>query len=191
MLLKRTTAAIFASTFAVIAIPVHAAECADLWDWLDRGCRRIVDTYDNGGNELLLSGYAYHVPGTWTPERRAELNSNAWGAGWGRTVEDPDGDTHTVFALGFEDSHRHAQLQVGYSWSTFWGPREGVQLGLGYAAMIVQRPDLLSGYPFPAVLPIASVRAQKATMMMTYIPTLNGGANHGSTLFVMGRFALD
>ena len=190
MSLRRATAGIFASTFAVVAMPAHAAECADLWDWFDKGCRRIVDTYDNGGNELLLSGYAYHVPRTWTPERRPELNSNTWGAGWGRTVEDPDGDTHTVFALAFEDSHRRVELQVGYSWSTFWGPRDGVQVGLGYTAMIVQRPDLLNGYPFPAVLPLLSVRVQKATMVLTYIPTVSGGVNHGSTAYVMGRFAL-
>ena len=187
---KRAIAASLASLFAVVAMPAHAAECSDLWDWLDKGCRRIVDTYEHGGNELFLSGYSYHIPGTWTPERRAELNSNAWGAGWGRTVEEPNGDTHTVFFYGFEDSHRNAQLQAGYSWSTFWGPRDGVQLGLGYAAVIVQRPDLANGFPFPAVLPIASVRVQKATMAMTYIPTLNGGVNHGSTIYVMGRFAL-
>jgi palmitoyl transferase len=187
---KRAIAGTIASLFTLVAIPAHAAECSDLWDWLDKGCRRVVDTYEHGGNELFLSGYSYHIPGTWTPERRAELNSNAWGAGLGRTVEEPNGDTHTVFFYGFEDSHRNAQLQAGYAWTTFWGPRDGVQLGLGYTALIVQRPDLLNGFPFPAVLPIASVRVQKATMVMTYIPTLNGGINHGSTLYIMGRFAL-
>src|SRR6267378_5686649 len=73
------------------------ADCADLWDWLDPGCRRVVDTWTQGKDEILVSGYAYHLPGTWTAERRAELNANAWGAGYGRTVEEANGDTHTVF----------------------------------------------------------------------------------------------
>jgi len=148
------------------------------------------DTYEQGDNELLVSGYAWHIPATWTPERRAELNSNAWGLGLGRTVEDPDGDTHTVFYLGFLDSHKNWESNLGYAWSTYWGSRESLQLGLGYTAMIVQRPDIADGWPFPAVLPLASVRYQQATMVTTYIPALGGGINHGSTLYVFGRFSL-
>jgi len=179
---------------AVIAFTVpnetHALECADLWSSLDRGCRRVVDTYEQGGNELLVSGYSYHIPGTWTPERRAQLNRNAWGLGWGHTVEDADGDTHTVFALAFRDSHKHLQAQVGYAYSTFLGSRDGLQPGIGYTVMIAQRPDLVSGVPFPVFLPLLSLRFREATLVATYIPRLNGGINHGSTLYVFGRYAL-
>jgi len=55
------------------ALPSPArAECGDLWEWLNTACRRLVDTYQNGNNELLVSGYAWHTPWTWTAERRAE-----------------------------------------------------------------------------------------------------------------------
>jgi len=167
-----------------------ALECADLWTWLDKGCRRAVDTYNEGGDELLLSGYSYHIPASWSPERRAVLNRNAWGAGWGHTVEDADGDTHTVFALAFRDSHKHVEWQAGYAYSTFWGSRDSLQAGLGYTAMVVQRRDIAGGYPFPALLPLVSLRYRRATLVGTYIPQLRGGVNHGSTLYFFGRYAL-
>jgi palmitoyl transferase len=188
-----TTKVLTALAFFVAASLVpsaRAASCSDYWDWVEKSCRRLVDTYEQGGPELLVSGYAYHIPATWTPERRAELNSKAWGAGFGHTVEDPDGDTHTVFFLGFRDSHRNAELQVGYAYSTFAGPRDTLQPGIGWTAMIVQRPDIAHGVPVPVLLPLFSLRYQKATLVATYIPTLNGGVNHGSTLYVFGRYAL-
>jgi palmitoyl transferase len=175
-----------------LSIPAKAdaVECADFWSWVEKGCRQVADTWKQGSDEVLISGYSYHVPATWTAERRAQLNANAWGGGYGRTVEDADGDTKTVFGFAFRDSHKHIQWQVGYAYSTYWGPRDGLQPGLGFTAMLVQRPDIASGFPFPVVLPFASLRYKQATLVATYIPTLNGGINHGSTLYVMGRYTL-
>ena len=181
----------FAVTLAAgFAQSAWAIECSDFWEWVQPGCRRVVDTYQKGGNELLVSGYSYHVPATWTAERRAELNAEAWGGGWGKTVEEENGNQHTVFFLGFLDSHKNAQLQVGYAWNTYSGSRDGPQIGLGWTGMIVQRPDIADGIPFPVVLPLLSFKYQKAQMVMTYIPTVGGGVNHGSTLYVFGRIGL-
>jgi len=175
-----------AASLLMASMPARGASCDD-FGWLAKGCRRLVDTYEDGTTGMLVSGYSWHVPATWTPERRAELNANAWGGGIVRVAEEPDGDSHSVFVLVFKDSHSHAQWNVGYEYSKYWGPRTGLQPGLGYTVMIVQRPDLAGGYPFPAVLPLASLRYRDATLFTTYIPTLNGGINHGSTLFVFGR----
>jgi palmitoyl transferase len=176
---------------ALLADGVHAEGCDSLGDNIfARGCNRLADTYRRGDNEIILSGYSYHIPGTWSPERRAQLNSEAWGFGLGRTTEDPDGDTHTVFFLGFKDSHSHLEAQIGYAYNTFWGPRDGVQVGLGYTAMIVQRPDIWNGVPFPVLLPLAALRYGNATLQATYVPTLSGSINHGSTLYVFGRVTL-
>ena len=131
------------------------------------------------------------LPWTWTKERRDEENAWAWGGGYGRTVEEANGNTHTVFGLAFLDSHKNIQWQVGYGWSTFWGPRDGVQPGLGYTAMIVQRPDIANGIPFPAVLPIVTLRYGQARVDATYIPNFGGGINHGSVFYVCGRVILD
>ena len=165
--------------------PARAAECADLWDWLNTACRRLADTYNNGGNQLLLSGYAWHTPWTWTAEKRAEENAYAWGGGLGRSLERENGDTDTLFFLVFSDSHSRPEYQIGYGWNTYWGPRSGLQAGLGYTAMIVARNDIFNGLPFPALLPLASLRYDKATLFTTYIPSL-GGVNNGSVFYVFG-----
>ncbi len=173
-----------------LPVPAAAAECDDLWSWLNSTCRRLADTYTDGSNELLVSGYAWHTPWTWTAEKRAEENANAWGLGWGRTVERPNGDTDTVYGLIFSDSHSRPQYNLGYAWSTYWGPRTGVQPGLGYTALIVARNDIFNGWPFPAVLPLASLRYDRFSLMTTYIPTL-GGVNNGSVFYVFGKILLD
>jgi len=168
----------------------QAAECADLWDWVNKACRRLVDTYEQGGNELLISGYSWHTPWTWTAEKRAEENENAWGLGWGRTVERENGDTDTVYALIFSDSHRKPEYNLGYAWSTYWGKRSGIQPGLGYTAMLIARSDIANGWPFPAVLPLFSLRYDRVTLLSTYIPNIGGGVNNGSVFYIFGKVAL-
>ena len=34
----------------------HAFECAELWEWVEAGCRHVADTYQEGDNGLLVSG---------------------------------------------------------------------------------------------------------------------------------------
>jgi len=181
---------VVAAVVMILSGRAHALECADFWPWVEAGCRHVVDTYEDGDNALLVSGYSWHTPWTWTAERREMENSNAWGAGWARSVEHPNGDTENVYFLVFSDSHRNAEYNLGYSWSTYWLDRDGIQPGLGFTAMIIQRPDIASGVPVPIVLPLFSLRYQKAEILSTYIPKLNGGVNHGSVLYVFGKIDL-
>jgi palmitoyl transferase len=190
-LLRRSAPLTCAAALGVLATfgspASRAVSCEDFGTVLERGCRRIVDTYEHGENGILLSGYAWHLPSTWTAEKRAELNPSAWGGGFVRTVEDADGDSHSVFVLAFHDSHHHIQWNLGYEHSTYWASRDGPQPGLGYTVALVQRPDIAGGVPFPAVLPLASLRYRQATLYATYIPTLNGGINNGSIVYLFGR----
>ena len=125
-----------------------------------QSCRHVVDTYEQGGNALLVSGYEWHIPASWTPETRAQENQNAWGGGWARSREQPNGDTENVFFLVFEDSHRQPEFNLGYTWTTYWLSREGLQPGLGFTAAIIQRPDIANGWPVPVVLPLFTLRYQ-------------------------------
>jgi palmitoyl transferase len=182
--------AVLTALLLCLPMPASAAECADLWDWLNAGCRRLVDTYERGGTDVLVSGYSWHTPWTWTAEKRAEENEYAWGGGLGRTVERENGDTDTVYFLVFNDSHSRPQYNVGYGWSTYWRARDSLQPGLGYTLMLVARNDIFNGWPFPTVLPLVSLRYQNFTLYSTYIPTL-GGVNNGSVLYIFGKIALD
>ena len=174
----------------VASVPARAGSCSDLWEWVEPACRRLADTYEKGGDELLVSGFAWHIPATWTPEKRAEENENAWGGGWAKTVERPNGDTDTVYFLVFSDSHKDAQFNLGYAWNRYWGERGGLQDGLGWTGFIMQRPDIASGVPVPVLLPLVSLRWDKVTVHTTFIPTLNGGINNGSILYVFGKVQL-
>jgi len=179
-------------TVLLVAAPGRASamQCSDFWMWLEQSCRHVVDTYEQGGNALLVSGYEWHIPASWTPETRAQENQNAWGGGWARSREQPNGDTENVFFLVFEDSHRQAQFNLGYAWRTYWGEREKVQGGLGFTAMIIERPDIAGGWPVPVLLPLFTVRSQKVEVLTTYIPNFGGGINHGSVLYVFGKIGL-
>jgi palmitoyl transferase len=189
-MIAKLKGAVLAALLLCFSASATAAGCADLWDWLNSGCRRLADTYEKGGNDLIVSGYSWHTPWTWTAEKRAEENENAWGGGLGRTVERENGDTDTVYFLVFNDSHSRPQYNVGYGWSTYWRSRDSLQPGLGYTLMLVARNDIFNGWPFPAALPLVSLRYQKFTLYSTYIPTL-GGVNNGSVVYIFGKIALD
>jgi lipid IVA palmitoyltransferase len=176
-----------AAVSLVLPGSARALECVDFWSWVESGCRHVVDTYQQGDDALLVSGYEWHIPSTWTAEARHRENEKAWGAGWARSREQASGDTENVYFLVFEDSHRQAQFNLGYSWTTYWLSRDRAQPGLGFTAFILQRPDIANGWPVPAVLPLFTLRYQKAEVLTTYVPKLGGGVNHGSVLYVFGK----
>ena len=183
------TAAAFALLLATFATSAQAVECADLWSFVGRMCAKSAAAWDHGNNELIISGYAYHLRSTYTEEKLRELNERAWGAGWARTITDADGDTHSLFLYGFHESHGKIQWNAGYLYTAWWGPQDGLRGGLGVATLIVQRPDIASGVPIPAVLPVAGVGYGKLTVMATFIPTINGGVNNGSVVYAFAKYA--
>jgi palmitoyl transferase len=176
---------------AGVPAPASAAECADMWSWLNTACRHVVDTATNGKTGILVSGFAWHTPWNWTPEKRAEENENAWGGGLARYVEHPNGETEIVYGLIFSDSHSKPEYNLGYAWNTYWGERSSLQGGLGYTAALIARSDIANGFPVPIVLPLASVRYSSVTVYTTYIPKLGGGINHGSVFYIFGMISLD
>jgi hypothetical protein len=56
--------------------------------------------------------------------------------------------------------------------------------------MFTARNDIANGWPFPAVLPLFSLRYDPVTIVSTYIPNL-GGINHGSVFYIFGKIALN
>ena len=179
---------VLAGAMAIAASGAQAFDCSDLWSFVGRSCGKAAAAWDHGDNEIILSGYAYHLRSTYSEEKLRELNEKAWGGGLARTVFDPDGDSHTIFLYGFHESHGKVQWNAGYLYTTYWGPQDGFHVGLGGTVFIVQRPDIASGVPIPAILPIASIGYAKANLMATFIPTVNGGVNNGSVFYVFGRY---
>lgn len=150
--------------------------------------RRIID---EGDNILYLSGYAYHDRGTYSAAKIEGFNEAAWGAGFGRTLIDDKGNSDSLFALAFLDSHSDVQAQVGYAREWRWQFAEHAAVGGGFVAMLVTRSDMFSNMPFPVVLPLVSVEVKGVALMATYIPKLSpGDGANGNVLYLFGRINL-
>jgi palmitoyl transferase len=147
--------------------------------------------FDEGDNILYLSGYSYHDRDTYTPEKIDEFNETSWGAGFGRTLIDEKGNSDSLFALAFLDSHSDVQAQVGYAREWRWQFAEHAAVGAGFVAMLVSRSDMFNNFPFPAVLPLASIEVKRVALMATYIPKLSSSdGGNGNVLFLFGRINL-
>jgi palmitoyl transferase len=146
--------------------------------------------WDEGDNVLYLSGYAYHGRHTYTKEKIAEFNEEAWGAGFGRTLIDENGNSNSLFGLAFLDSHSDVEAQIGYAREWRWQFAEHAAVGAGFVAMIVTRSDMFNNMPFPAVLPLASLEVHRVALMATYIPKLGGEGGNGDVLYLFGRINL-
>lgn len=142
---------------------------------------------DEGDNILYLSGYAYHDRGTYSEEKIESFNELAWGAGFGRTLIDAKGNSNTLFALAFLDSHEDIEAQVGYAREWRWQFAEHAAVGGGFVAMLVSRSDIFNHFPFPAILPVASLEVHRVALMASYIPKLGGDGGNGNVLYIFGR----
>ncbi|KAF0813799.1 Lipid A palmitoyltransferase PagP [Andreprevotia sp. IGB-42] len=174
----------------VAALPAYAIDCGNMGEWLGSGCQRIADTYEQGSPDLYLSGYAWHDPNTYTDEKLDELNSKAWGLGFGKHVTDADGNQDIVYGMIFSDSHKDPQINVGYGRIWYWNVVGPMSAGLGYTVGLVSRQDIYGGIPFPIALPLVSIKADRVSLMGTFIPKLGGGLNHGNVAFFFGRVEL-
>lgn len=145
---------------------------------------------DEGDNILYLSGYAYHDRGTYSPEKIAEFNETAWGGGFGRTLIDDRGNSNSLFALAFLDSHEDVEAQVGYAREWRWEFAENATVGAGFVAMLVSRSDIFNHFPFPAILPLASLEVHRVALMASYIPKLGGDGGNGNVLYLFARVNL-
>lgn len=158
------------------------------WAWATRHCEGLKAAWFQGRATLYASGYAWHIPGTWSDEKLEELNQKAWGGGYGFARTDERGDNYSWYALAFRDSHFDTTAMVGFGAMTYWPATGNISAGLGYTAFIMMRPDIAKGWPFPAALPLASVKVYNAEVLATFIPKLNGGINHGDVAYFFARW---
>jgi lipid IVA palmitoyltransferase len=177
-----------AFTLCVATLTLPSAHACDwLWSVFAKPCSGVVKAYDTGDDELLISGYAYHLRGSYTPEKIREFNEKAWGFGYGKTHEEANGDTHMLYWLAFRESHQKNEFHFGYAYNTYWGPRTGLQASLGYTALIVQRGDIANGIPFPALLPMAGVKWNNTSLNMIFIPKISKNLNNGNVAYAFVR----
>jgi len=169
-----------------IAGPAQADGWQDTKDVLAYKYERSKDAFFNGRNDYYASGVSWHAPWAYSSERRHELNEAAWGGGFGRSVVDANGNTHSLYAIAFRDSHYRPQYTTGYLWTTYWPLAGRLRGGLGYSALVFSRSDIGNRYPVPAVLPAASLRYREVELIGTFIPGFTQGGDVG---YFFARFS--
>jgi lipid IVA palmitoyltransferase len=174
-----------AAMLALCAVGPAYAVCDDTTSVLDRACKHITDTWEQGDHELYVPFHTYHLRQAYTQEKINSFREDTWGIGYGRSRYDASGNWDGLYAMTFLDSHSKQEPMLGYGHEWMWGPREGLHSGVGYTVFLTARSDIGHYTPIPGILPIASVNYGKAAVNVTYVP---GGEGHGNILFFWGRF---
>ncbi len=141
-------------------------------------------------HELYLPVFVWHPPFAWDKDRREDYNENPWGAGYGLSRYDTDGDWHALYLMVFKDSLNEWEPVGGYAYEKIWRPledKEDFRLGLGFTAGITMR-DNWDYFPVPILLPMGSVGYKNLTFQATYVPGLR---NKGNVLFGWFRWKFD
>jgi palmitoyl transferase len=159
--------------------------CSHWLTWFKPACQRLHQVWNEGSNELYLSGYAWHNRFTYPPEKIPLYNEQAWGGGLGKGLFDEQGNWHGLFAFAFLDSHKNIEPIVGYAYLKVVTLHKDLKAGIGYSFLVTARPDINNGIPFPGALPWASIFYKKATLAATYIP---GFHNNGNVLYLLVKY---
>jgi palmitoyl transferase len=172
---------------ALVALsPVAAIASNDLPQWAQAASARLDQIWNEGGNEIYLTGYAWHNRATYSADKIRTYREESWGGGWGKGIHDEDGDWQGLYGMAFLDSHGHVEPIAGYGFQKIGHVGTSLRFGAGYTAFLTARQDIFHYIPFPGILPLASVGYGKATLYATYIP---GGKGDGNVLFMFGKWA--
>lgn len=145
--------------------------------------------WNRGDWDLYLSGYAWHLPGSYTAARRSKLNSTTWGGGFGRSIGDDQGNRHLIFVMGTQDSHYKPEYFAAYCWQHPLIPDSPVQLDFGISAFLFSRVDVEDGIPLPGLLPYLAVGSKRTQLIMLYVPPI-GDLIGGQTVYFFARVLL-
>jgi palmitoyl transferase len=178
------------SVIGIASVPVSGRAGPLDFGGLFAGKREAVhDAIRFGEWETYFTGYAWHLPHGYQEKTRARLNETTWGGGFGRTINDEDGDRHSVYVMAFADSHREPQLNFGYAWQRYWAATRNLSLGGGYLAFVFSRADVANHLPIPALLPCASIRYRGVEVIGLFVPRVSRDIK-GDVLFVYLRLSL-
>ncbi len=158
--ISSTTPSAVASTKATEAGPWHA-----LWD----GTKRI---WNEGTQDIYVSGYFYHAPYGFSKERRDEFNDNAWGGGYGRTLTEDNLNQRILYGIIATDSHRKRLYLAGYAWLARWEFIGDIRVGAGYSALLISHSTSTNYWPVPLLAPVASIGTDHAAIYATYFNSI-------------------
>ncbi|MGL5385752.1 MAG: lipid IV(A) palmitoyltransferase PagP [Serratia sp. (in: enterobacteria)] len=174
-------------SYAEVSAENSNAEPAEQPGWWGRFTGNVAETWNNSPNkEFYLPAITWHNRWTYDKEKTDGYNERPWGAGYGISRFDADGDWHGIYLMAFKDSYNKWEPIGGYAYEKIWRPIAGedFRLGLGFTASVTAR-DNWNYIPIPAPLPLASIGYKQLTFQATYIP---GTYNNGNVFFAWLRW---
>ncbi len=169
--------------------PVLLAEMAAASSWYEPMVRGVQDIWNDGRHELFVPFHTHHLRFAYSDEKIDGYQEHPVGFGYGRGKFTEDGLVrHGLFGMGFQDSHYKPSYMLGYGRQWFWRPGGGLRIGGGFTAFLMTRSDIASYWPFPGILPMASVGYRDVSLEAAYVP---GGEGYGNVVFIWGRFTFD
>lgn len=158
--------------------------------WWDSGKAKVNKILDEGDLSLMVAGHTHHGRGTYTKERIAELNEHTWGMGFSKAIRTKEDNEESLYAMVISDSHFRPQPMAGYAYQWMRPLGDKVEVGGGLTGVFISRTDYFGGFPFPVILPVASIGTRNTKLMATYVPRLSRNKGNGDVLFMFVRFDL-
>jgi palmitoyl transferase len=109
---RRAFAAALLTASAIL--PIAANACDNVPDWAQSACNRLDQIWNQGNDELYLTGYAWHNRAAYSADKIKSFREESWGGGWGKGIYDEDGDWQGLYGMAFLDSHGHVEPIAGY-----------------------------------------------------------------------------
>ncbi|MDR1694270.1 MAG: lipid IV(A) palmitoyltransferase PagP [Lactobacillaceae bacterium] len=137
------------------------------------------ETWKNpDGYDVFVPFTMWHNRLTYDKEHLEKYNEEPWGIGFGMTRYDEDGDSHSLFAVGFKDSNFYAQTIAGYAYQKNWyfDNAENWLAGAGFILSLTQRHEY-SYIPVPLPLPAFSLGHKNFMVQMAYVPGIKNDGN--------------
>lgn len=182
--MHRTYSGFLAAALVLCTISPAYAVCDETESLVDRACKHVTDTWDQGGNDFYLPFHTYHLRSAYSSAKIDSFREDNWGLGYGRSRYNESGNWEGVYAMAFLDSHSDIEPILGYGYEWIWGNRDALHAGLGYTALITARSDIGNYTPIPGILPIASINYRNVAVNTTFVP---GGEGHGNVFFFWSR----
>ncbi|MBE5223299.1 lipid IV(A) palmitoyltransferase PagP [Pectobacterium sp. A113-S21-F16] len=180
------------STANLAPVAVDSSESAsDKQDesWWQRSKNNLSTTWNlPQSHDIYIPAITWHNRWTYDKEKTDRYNERPWGAGYGVSRLDKDGDWHGLYLMAFKDSYNKWEPIGGYGYEKRWRPTsdQDFQLGLGFTAGFTMR-DNWNYIPIPVLLPLASISYSKLSFQATYIP---GTYNNGNVFFAWFRWQI-
>ncbi|MGL9760008.1 MAG: lipid IV(A) palmitoyltransferase PagP [Symbiopectobacterium sp.] len=163
---------------------------SNVWgSWWQKAKFNLSETWSNSSSQdFYIPAITWHNRWTYDKEKTEKYNERPWGACYGISRLDAEGNWHSLYLMAFKDSFNKWEPISGYGFEKRWMPttNSDLQLGAGFTAGVTMR-DNWHYIPIPVLLPLVSLNYQRLSFQVTYIP---GTYNNGNVFFVWLRWQI-